>query len=44
MDETGKKILFVVEDNNKIVGVVTDGNIRRWFLKGYKLTESMIKL
>lgn len=31
LDETAKKILFVVEDR-KLVGTITDGDIRRWIL------------
>ena len=32
LDETAKKILIVVEDK-KLIGVITDGDIRRWILK-----------
>ena len=40
MDEGAKKTLFVVEDDSKLEGVLTDGDIRRWILcnrelKGY---------
>lgn len=40
LDETAKKILIVVEDN-KLVGVLTDGDIRRWILKSGSLQESV---
>ena len=33
LDKTAEKILFVVEDNNKLIGSLTDGDIRRWILK-----------
>lgn len=32
LDQTARKIL-VVEENNKLAGVLTDGDIRRWILK-----------
>ncbi|WP_352418292.1 nucleotidyltransferase family protein [Proteiniborus sp.] len=38
LDETAKKILLVVEEN-KLVGVLTDGDIRRWILKNGSLKE-----
>lgn len=40
LDETAKKILIVVE-NNKLVGVITDGDIRRWILKNGDFKESV---
>lgn len=33
LDVTAKKILFVTDDQGKLVGTVTDGDIRRWILK-----------
>lgn len=33
LDKTAEKILFVVTDNNILVGSLTDGDIRRWILK-----------
>lgn len=32
MDKNGEKILFVVDDENKLIGSLTDGDIRRWIL------------
>jgi len=32
MDVTSKKILVVVDDNDLLLGVITDGDIRRWIL------------
>jgi dTDP-glucose pyrophosphorylase len=32
---------FVVDENTKVKGVVTDGNIRRALLKGYNLNDSI---
>ena len=33
IDVNAKGILFVVKQDNKLVGVVTDGDIRRWLIK-----------
>jgi len=40
LDKTGKKILLIVEDR-KLIGVLTDGDIRRWILKNGNLQESV---
>jgi len=40
LDKTAEKILFVVEDNNKLLGSLTDGDIRRWILNGGGLSDS----
>ena len=34
LNKTAKKILFVVDKQNKLVGSLTDGDIRRWILNG----------
>ncbi|MDD5530151.1 MAG: nucleotidyltransferase family protein [bacterium] len=44
MDETGEKILFVTNKAGKLLGTVTDGDIRRWILKGKNLSESVDKV
>ena len=41
MDSTGRKIIIVVDNNNRLLGVVTDGDIRRWILKGKSLSASI---
>lgn len=33
LDKTAEKILFVVDKDNKLIGSLTDGDIRRWILK-----------
>lgn len=38
LDETAKKILLVT-DENKLKGIITDGDIRRWILKSGNLQE-----
>jgi dTDP-glucose pyrophosphorylase len=32
LDQTAEKILFVVDERNRLVGSLTDGDIRRWIL------------
>lgn len=44
MDETGKRALFVTDSKNKILGLVSDGDIRRWILKNKSLDEKITKL
>lgn len=38
LDETAKKILLIVEEK-RLIGVLTDGDIRRWILKSGDLNE-----
>lgn len=40
LDDTAKKILLVTEEN-KLNGIVTDGDIRRWILKNGNLQETV---
>lgn len=42
LDETGKQILIVTDDNRKLIGVITDGDIRRWILKNGVLDEQCL--
>jgi predicted transcriptional regulator len=39
MDAMGEKTLLVVDDNNVLLGTLSDGDIRRWILKGKALTQ-----
>ena len=39
LDKTAEKILFVVENGNRLVGSLTDGDIRRWILNDGALNE-----
>ena len=43
LDTMAKKIVLVVE-NQKLVGVVTDGDLRRWILKNGDLTDCVSKI
>lgn len=40
LDETAKKILLVIDDK-KLIGIVTDGDIRRWILKNGNLQDKV---
>jgi dTDP-glucose pyrophosphorylase len=41
MDSVGEKTVFVVNGDNRLLGSVTDGDIRRWILKGRSLAEDI---
>lgn len=41
LNETAEKILFVTDIDRKLIGSVTDGDIRRWILAGGSLDESV---
>lgn len=41
MDSSQKKILFVVNKENMLLGVINDGDIRRWILKENALDRSV---
>ena len=44
MDVVAEKTLFVTKDANVLLGAVTDGDIRRWILKGLHLNEPIFKV
>ena len=41
MDETADKVLFVVDSNSKLLGALTDGDIRRYLLSGQCLENNI---
>ncbi len=43
MDETGDKILFVVDGEGRLEGTATDGDVRRWIIAGNPLGEPICK-
>lgn len=43
IDRNAKGILFVVDGNQKLTGVVTDGDIRRWLIKNGDLQAQIQK-
>jgi perosamine synthetase len=42
MDKNGFGIIFVIGENKKLLGILTDGDVRRVLLKGYK-TEVQVE-
>ena len=43
IENGGLKIALILNDNNKLVGTISDGDIRRALLKGYTLNSSIKK-
>ncbi len=41
MDAMSEKTLLVVNDQGKLLGTITDGDVRRWILKGKSITENV---
>jgi len=41
LDKTAEKCLLVLDKNNKLLGTLTDGDLRRSILKGVKFTKSI---
>lgn len=44
IDSNAKGILFVINENRKLVGVVTDGDIRRWLIKTGELQGTIERI
>lgn len=44
IDSSAMQIALIVDENNRLLGTVTDGDIRRGILKGIALTESAAKI
>lgn len=44
MDISAEKILIIANKSLQLKGVITDGDIRRWILKGGKLTDKIFKI
>lgn len=43
LDSTGYRILLIIKDN-KLAGVITDGDIRRWIIKNGNLNDNVNKI
>jgi dTDP-glucose pyrophosphorylase/predicted transcriptional regulator len=41
LDETAEQILFVVDEHEKLLGTVTDGDIRRGLINGLKFSDKV---
>lgn len=44
MDLAGKKILLVVDEDSRLIGTLTDGDIRRFLIEGGKFDEQIEKV
>jgi dTDP-glucose pyrophosphorylase len=44
MNENGQKTVFVVDEKNRLIGSLSDGDIRKWILGGGSLSVKAIKL
>lgn len=42
IDNNARGVLFIVDNNNRLLGSLTDGDIRRWLLKSGELTASVV--
>lgn len=41
LDETADKVLFIVDNSTKLLGALTDGDIRRYILKGNNIEDTI---
>jgi len=41
LEETSEKVLFVVDGNQKLIGSISDGDLRRHILEGHDLKDSI---
>jgi dTDP-glucose pyrophosphorylase len=41
LDKTAEKVLLVVDDNQALIGCLTDGDIRRYILRGHNLSGTI---
>ena len=44
LDQSSKQIVLVVDDGQRLLGTVTDGDIRRGILKGVSLTDAVSQI
>ena len=44
MSEVGEKELFIIDGENKLIGALSDGDIRRWILKEGSLEEPVNRI
>lgn len=44
LDKTAEKILFVVDEDDRLIGSLTDGDIRRWILADGTFNESVSRV
>lgn len=44
IDQGAKRIVFVINENNELLGAVTDGDVRRWILQNGNLDDSVVNV
>jgi dTDP-glucose pyrophosphorylase len=44
LEKTGLQIIFICSQDNKLLGTITDGDIRRGLLKGFNLNQKIIMI
>ena len=44
LNKYGSKTIIVVNNNNKLIGTLSDGDIRRSIIKGFNLESSISKI
>lgn len=44
LDQTGLQIVLVIDEKNRLIGTISDGDIRRALLKGYSLQSQIEKV
>lgn len=44
MRDLGEKVLFLIDEKQKLIGALSDGDIRRWILSGGSLEEAVAKI
>ena len=44
LNKSGNQIVLIIDNQKKLIGTITDGDIRRGILKGYRLSDSILKI
>ncbi len=44
LNDTAERILFVTDEDNKLLGTVTDGDVRRGLINGFKFSDKVEKV
>ena len=44
MTDIGQKVLFIVDNENRLIGSLSDGDIRKWVLDQGSLREKVTKI
>lgn len=44
LDQTGMEIVIALDEDNHLIGIVTDGDVRRGLIRGFSLEDSIEKI